>query len=337
MALDINGYGVNNAMGNPAVTANGPVAEKEAADGVANVAGILPGDGVTMTDGVRGDPTTGAAQGASAVPPLEEPERRPDAAEILEKLVAYLRLDNDETQLQAAKQRIEANRNVMEAEHAARTKKLGLFLAILGDPDAMSDASPADKWMSERMAHDIRIIARAVRNGGFCSSLVAACALRDLIHDLTGERVGLFKAWDFLDEMQEAFQGGSRGMARMFVAFSILGLIAGGGLKTDDAGNHPGQIRPDFMSAMKAAVAAGALAAVAADKTGSLFAGGRDRMEAGDLDKFVTMMQKRMEVDEEAINQIFVQLAAGIAGAIALIDAANGADAQIDRSGTMMA
>lgn len=118
---------------------------------------------------------------------------------------------------------------------------------------------------------------------------------------------------------------------------AILGLIAGGGLKTEDAGNHPGQIRPDFMSAMKAAVAAGALAAVAADKTGSLFTGGRDRMEAGDLDKFVTMMQKRMEVDEVAINQIFVQLSAGIAGAIALIDAANGADAQIDRSGTMMA
>ena len=130
MKMPVAGYD-GNVAGTQTETLAGAGAGVGAAGKTEDVQGILPGGGVNVTNPVQGGNATEGTAGAANVPALDEPTAKPNVGELLEKLVSYLRLDNDEQKLELSKQRIEANRDLIEAEHTERKGKLNLFLELL--------------------------------------------------------------------------------------------------------------------------------------------------------------------------------------------------------------
>ena len=336
MTMEINGYNAANILDRSATTENNPVSDANAPEGVADVSGILPGTGVTVTDGVQGDARTERTSGPAGVPQIDEPTRQPNAGELLEKLIAYLRLDDEEQQLRVAKQRTEANKASIEAEHKARTEKLNLFLALMGDKEALASLDPEKRRLVERLVGKLD---RAMRTGGFFSEFIAACALQDFLEEVMGTHVSFRDVRRFIEDLQGAFDSrGSRMSAKALVATAILGVIAGvGSLKTDGLG-HIGHIdRIALRTSMKLAVAAAVMAAKEIDRANNPSMRERGAEDGRDLAKFVAMMQERLDENAEMMDQILVQLSAGIAGALDLIAAANDTDSQIVLSNVQMA
>ena len=333
MTMEINGYNAANIIDRSATTENNQVSDANAPEGVADVSGILPGTGVTVTDGVQGDARTERTSGLAGVPQIDEPTRQPNAGELLEKLIAYLRLDDEEQQLRVAKQRTEANKASIEAEHKARTEKLNLFLALLGDKEALASLDPEKRRLVERLVGKLD---RAMRTGGFFSGFIAACALQDFLEEVMGAYVSFRDVRRFIEDLQDAFDSrGSRMSAKALVATAILGVIAGvGSLKTDGLG-HVDRIA--LRTSMKLAVAAAVMAAKDADRANNPSMRERGAEDGRDLAKFVAMMQERLDENAEMMDQILVQLSAGIAGALDLIAAANDTDSQIVLSNVQMA
>ena len=88
---------------------------------------ILAGANVRVT---RSDDTSASGvgerktTGATNVPSLDNPGDAKQMQANLEKLVAYLQLDNEERQTQMAKDRIEIQKDNLETEHKDRMKEL---------------------------------------------------------------------------------------------------------------------------------------------------------------------------------------------------------------------
>ena len=123
--------------------------------------------------------------------------------------------------------------------------------------------------------------------------------------------------------------------AKALVATAILGVIAGvGSLKTDGFGHID---RIALRTAMKLAVAAAVMAAKDIDRAGNPIMREQGAEDSRELAKFVAMMQKRLDENAETMDQILVQLSAGIAGALDLIASANDTCSQIDRSNVLTA
>ena len=88
---------------------------------------------------------------------------------------------------------------------------------------------------------------------------------------------------------------------------------------------------------MRTALAAGTMAMLAFSATGEIGLDRHEEIDAGEIDKLIAMMQQGMDEDAEKLEQILVQLTAGIAGALALVAAATDTDSQIDRMNLLMA
>lgn len=341
MKMPIAGYD-GNVAGTQTETLAGAGAGVGAAGKAEDVQGILPGGGVNVTDPVQGGNATEGTAGAANVPALDEPNAKPNVGELLEKLVSYLRLDNDEQKLELSKQRIEANRDLIEAEHTERKGKLNLFLAVLGDKEARADIYRSGDVRAIRMMRAIDWIANSARDGWFFSRFHAAGMLEGLLEDVLGKDVSFFDTLRFINRLEDAFSKADfnhgRGAAKMLAAVAVMSLISGASsLIPKEGGGDYWENRMAMRACMRTAVAAGTMAMLAFSAKGEIGLDRHEEIDAGEIDKLIAMMQQGMDEDAEKLEQILVQLTAGIAGALALVAAATDTDSQIDRMNLLMA
>lgn len=105
--MPLAGYS-GNVAGTPSET------KADAGDGVGAAGkaedfhGIIPDAGVNMTDPIQCRNATEGTTSAANVPALDESKAKPNVGELLEKLVSFLRLDNDEQRLQLTKSQIDS-------------------------------------------------------------------------------------------------------------------------------------------------------------------------------------------------------------------------------------
>ena len=96
-------------------------------------------DAITVTTTSRSQlKGTSGAQGTSGAPVLDDPEDLEAIQQDLERLVAFLQMDNDQRQTELAQKRIKGQQDVMDKEHQARLEKIrearnGLGQAGIGD------------------------------------------------------------------------------------------------------------------------------------------------------------------------------------------------------------
>ena len=97
---------------------------EKATQAVKEVAAILGNRSVNVTAPAASRNETGTVAGPSGVPVLDNPDDEKAKEADLEKLIAYLQLENSKEQAEAAKSRIDSIKGELELEHKDRKAKM---------------------------------------------------------------------------------------------------------------------------------------------------------------------------------------------------------------------
>ena len=105
---------------------------------------------VMTTNRAQAQQTTGAS-GTTGVPVLDDPEDPKALLQDLERLVAFLQLDNDQRQSELARKRIDSQQKVMDTEHQNRLEKTVVGLDIGAENLQASESRIRDTDMAKEM------------------------------------------------------------------------------------------------------------------------------------------------------------------------------------------
>ena len=145
--------------------------------------------------------TTGAS-GTTGVPVLDDPEDPKALLQDLERLVAFLQLDNDQRQSEMARARIENQQGVMDKEHRTRLDKIDESIKAAKKAEKAAKASRILGWLGAIVAVVAAIVVTAVTGGAAAGFAIAGAALAvtQLVLSETGA------ADKIIDKMAESMQ-----------------------------------------------------------------------------------------------------------------------------------
>ena len=290
---------------------------------------ILAGANVRVT---RSDDTSASGvgerktTGATNVPSLDNPGDAKQLQANLEKLVAYLQLDNEERQTQMAKDRIEIQKDNLETEHKGRMEAV---LAVVA-----------------------AVVVTVVTGGAAAAFAIAGAALAvtALVMNETGAMESLTNKLS--EHLQEKY-GMSKSQAQLAAS-----LIINISIMVAQLGCAIGSAASAAASAAKAAADAAAAGATAASASttattvqsvvtiantavsaGGLASGGVNsfftyrsddaKADVMELQKFITMLQQRLDESEEELQLIVEQIQGAIGKIADLISSATDQSAEI--------
>ena len=313
---------------------------------------ILAGANVKVT---RSDDTSASGvgerktTGATNVPSLDNPGDAKQLQANLEKLVAYLQLDNEERQTQMAKDRIEIQKDNLETEHKDRMKELEASFKKMDDAEKARMASRVFGWLGAIMAVVAAVVVTVVTGGMAAGYAIAgaAIAVSALVMNETGAMEALTNKLS--EHLQEKY-GMSKSQAQLAAS-----LIINISIMVAQLGCAIGSAASAAASAAKAAAdaaAAGASASTTATtvqsvvtiantavSAGGLASGGVNsfftyrsddaKADVMELQKFITMLQQRLDESEEELQLIVEQIQSAIGKIADLISSATDQSAEI--------
>ena len=227
------------------------------------VANIISGVSVRVsnggTSGVDGNRDTTRTNGGTSTPSLDNPGD-PSAREAnLEKLIAYLQLDNEQRQTEMAKDRIEMQQNTLDAEHDDRMKQIDESIKKMKDSESASKWSRAFSWIGAILSV-VAAVALTIVTGGAAAGFAiagAVLAVTALTLNETGAMETITKK--LAESIQSSF-GSSKSDAQLAATLIInIGIIA------LSAGCSIGGMVAGFSSAASSAANVAKAAAEAAD------------------------------------------------------------------------
>ena len=310
---------------------------------------ILAGANVKVT---RSDDTTASGvgerktTGATNVPSLDNPGDAKQLQANLEKLVAYLQLDNEERQTQMAKDRIEIQKDNLETEHKDRMKELEASFKKMDDAEKARMASRIFGWLGAIMAVVAAVVVTVV-TGGLAAGFAiagAAMAVTALVMNETGAMESLTNKLS--EHLQEKY-GMSKSQAQLAAS-----LIINVSIMVAQLGCAIGSAASAAASAAKAAADAATTVSTTATKiqsvvtiantavsAGGLASGGVNsfftyrsddaKADVMELQKFITMLQQRLDESEEELQLIVEQIQSAIGKIADLISSATDQSAEI--------
>ena len=292
--------------------------------------------------------TTGGAN----VPALDNPGDAKQLQANLEKLVAYLQLDNEERQTQMAKDRIEIQKDNLETEHKDRMKELEASFKKMDDAEKARMASRVFGWLGAVLAVVAAVVVTVVTGGMAAGFAIAGAALAvtALVMNETGAMESLTNKLS--EHLQEKY-GMSKSQAQLAAS-----LIINISIMVAQLGCAIGSAASAAASAAKAAADAAAAGATAASASttattvqsvvtiantavsaGGLASGGVNsfftyrsddaKADVMELQKFITMLQQRLDESEEELQLIVEQIQSAIGKIADLISSATDQSAEI--------
>lgn len=304
--------------------ATGAGVSQKTTEVVRDVAAILGGRGVTVntvadnsTVGETGKPT-----GATGIPVLDNPAD-PKAIEAnLEKLLAYLQLDNDERQAELAKDRIETNKNSLEIEHKERKAKINESLKKMEDAAKARKASRFLSWLGAIFSVVAAIVTTVVTMGtaAVFAWAGAAVAITSLVMNETGAMDDLVEA--LAKHLQETYgMNSEKSKLASSLIINLSLILIGGGLSV--GGMVSGAVTAakaaaDTISAVAKSVQT-AVAVVGTGLTVANIATGATTTALGykadmaqadvqEVEKIMQELKRRLEESEEELNAIIEAL-----------------------------
>ena len=310
---------------------------------------ILAGANVRVT---RSDDTSASGvgerktTGATNVPSLDNPGDAKQLQANLEKLVAYLQLDNEERQTQMAKDRIEIQKDNLETEHKDRMKELEASFKKMDDAEKARMASRVFGWLGAIMAVVAAVVVTVVTGGAAAAFAIAGAALAvtALVMNETGAMESLTNKLS--EHLQEKY-GMSKSQAQLAAS-----LIINISIMVAQLGCAIGSAASAAASAAKAAADAATTVSTTATKiqtavtiantavsAGGLASGGVNsfftyrsddaKADVMELQKFITMLQQRLDESEEELQLIVEQIQSAIGKIADLITSATDQSAEI--------
>ena len=271
-------------------------------------AGVKVQNTATRTD------STGTPTGANGVPVLDNPDDVKAAEANLEKLIAYLQLDNDERQAAMAKDRIDTLKGSLESEHASRKKQIE---KTLSDMQKAADSQKRNKifgWIMTALAVVAAVVA-CVATGGLATGAVVAAgiALTCQVLNETGvmEKLTekLAKGLESLGLSKEAAQI----VAQVAIAVVIIAASIAAGNIGGAASSATGAVKTFTDIAVPALkVATGVMGGFSLLSTGvgayDNFKSGMSQADLTETEKYITAIRQKLEESQDELQQILEAL-----------------------------
>ncbi|MBR4171080.1 MAG: type III secretion system translocon subunit SctE [Kiritimatiellae bacterium] len=289
------------------------------AEAVKEIAGILAGRNVTVnTNTIPARLETGTPTGATGVPSLDNPADLKSLEENLEKLLAYLQLDNEERQAEMAKERIEVNKESLQTEHEERSDKIKESLDKMEEAAKSRLVNRIFGWLGAIIAVAAAIVTTVVTGGAAAAFAIAgaAVAVTSLILSETG---AMDKITNALAEHLQDKYGMSKSTAQIVAALtinlsimaislgcSVGGMIAGAasaGKAVADSIRTVAKVVQSCTQIGSTAVGLGSMAAGAAS-TAANYKSQMAQADVTELEKIMLMLQQRLDESEEELNAI---------------------------------
>ena len=300
----------NDATVNPALSA-------KAKEMVQDVAAIISGLGVKVTTPVVRNDGTGTPAGATNIPALDNPADVKQIEANLEKLIAYLQLDNEERQAEMAKERIDMQKDALQTEHKERGQKIEDSIKKMEEAAKSRLASRIFGWLGAILAVVAAVVTTVVTGGAAAGFAIAgaAIAVTSLVLNETG---AMDKMVEGLAKALES-AGMKKSTAQLVAALIINIAIMAASLSCSIGGMAAGfaqisKAAAQTISAVAKAVQSASSIANSAVGIGGLAAGisstvtgyksGMAEVDVTEMAKIMAELQRRLDESEEELEAI---------------------------------
>ena len=301
---------------------------EKATQAVKEVAAILGNRSVNVTAPAASRNETGTVAGPSGVPVLDNPDDEKAKEADLEKLIAYLQLENSKEQAEAAKSRIDSIKGELELEHKDRKAKMDKSLKDMEEAAAARKRNSFFGWLMTGLAILGAIVA-CVATGGVAVGAVigAGIALTAQVLNETGvmEKIvgGLSDALQSLGMSKMAADIVAQvAITAVIIAASVGAGAAGAAGKVTELTSALGKILQTAAQAVAPALQIGTgiigLGSTISGGVGAYqsFKAGMSQADVTETEKFLAVIQQKMEEAEEELEKI-LQMIQDLVGQIA--------------------
>lgn len=301
---------------------------EKATQAVKEVAAILGNRSVNVTAPAASRNETGTVAGPSGVPVLDNPDDEKAKEADLEKLIAYLQLENSKEQAEAAKARIDSIKGELEVEHKDRKAKMDKSLKDMEEAAAARKRNSFFGWLMTGLAILGAIVA-CVATGGVAVGAVigAGIALTAQILNETGvmEKIvgGLSDALQSLGMSKMAADIVAQvAITAVIIAASVGAGAAGAAGKVTELTSALGKILQSAAQAVAPALQISTgiigLGSTISGGVGAYqsFKAGMSQADVTETEKFLAVIQQKMEEAEEELEKI-LQMIQDLVGQIA--------------------
>lgn len=292
---------------------------------------------VTNTAFVQTAGETGTMTGATGIPALDNPDDPKAQAADLEKLIAYLKLENDQQQAEMAKDRIELQKGELEKRHAEQIDQLKETLAEMDKAAKASLLTKIFGWLMAALAVVFAVVASVATGGVAIGAVVGAVAAVTLA---ALNEAGVVE--ELTEKLAEALKDAGMSemaaqiMAAVIMAVASIVLTVGAGAGTGAIANA---IAKSAETAAKVAMTSAQVAATAAKTALEIGMGamgaattlvggaasyqgykaGMAQADLSEMEKFMAVMRQQLEESQEELEAILNQIQNGIAAIIDIL------------------
>ena len=301
---------------------------EKATQAVKEVAAILGNRSVNVTAPAAVKSEAGTPVGATGVPVLDNPDDEKAKEADLEKLIAYLQLENSKEQAEAAKSRIDSIKGELELEHKDRKAKMDKSLKDMEEAAAARKRNSFFGWLMTGLAILGAIVA-CVATGGLAVGAVigAGIALTAQVLNETGvmEKIvgGLSDALQSLGMSKMAADIVAQvAVTAVIIAASIGAGAAGAAGKVTELTSALGKILQHAAQlvapALQISTGIIGLGSTVSGGVGAYqsFKAGMSQADVTETEKFLAVIQQKMEEAEEELEKI-LQMIQDLVGQIA--------------------
>ena len=293
---------------------------EKATQAVKEVAAILGNRSVNVTAPAAVKSEAGTPVGATGVPVLDNPDDEKAKEADLEKLIAYLQLENSKEQAEAAKARIDSIKGELELEHKDRKAKMDKSLKDMEEAAAARKRNSFFGWLMTGLAILGAVIA-CVATGGVAVGAVigAGIALTAQVLNETGvmEKIvgGLSDALQSLGMSKMAADIVAQvAVTLLVIAASVGAGFAGGAASATQLTSEIGKALQAGAQLIKPALSlATGIIGVGATISGGVgayqsFKSGMSDAELKETEKYLAIIQQKMAEAEEELQKILLMI-----------------------------
>ena len=315
---------------------------------------ILAGANVRVT---RGDDAsvTGAGErktaGATNVPSLDNPADIKQVEANLEKLLSYLQMDNEERQTEMAKDRINIQKDSLDAERKTRSEKIEKSLKDMDKAAESRKASKIFGWLMTALAVVAAVVA-CVATGGLAvgpvigAGIAVACSVLNETGVMDKIVEKLAKGLEGLGLSKQAAQI----VAQVLITVAIMaaslgaGLAGGGATAVSNAAKgvadavKGASVTIETMEKIRAAVALSTLlVGIGSTVAGGVSAydgykAGLSQADVSETEKVIAALKQRLDECEEELEQILQQLQNAVAQVAEILSSATDTSDEIAKN-----
>ena len=320
---------------------------------------VLAGANLNVT---RADSTgaTGAAErkttGGTNVPALDDPGDSQQVAANLEKLVSYIQLDNQERQTEMAKERIDLQKDTLDAEHEDRMEQINDSIQKMKDAEKASAWSRAFSWIGA-IVSVIAAVALTLVTGGLAAGFAIAGAAIAVTSLTLSETGAMDKITNALADHMKSAHGMSKSDAKLAASLicnltvcalslgcGIGSAVSGAASVASTAANVADTVQKVAKISESTAKTIQTVMTVTNTGVGavSLTTSGVStyytkrsedaKADTTELEKFITQLQQRLDESEEELQQILQQLQSGISEIAQMVGSATDTSDEIARN-----